>query len=211
MDTGDILTNPCEIDETSRKYFSTLLNGQIDSLDGYQLPEANQRERDEIRDEIITIDEVQHAIRFSKSGKAPGTDIISNEILQAGKPLLPPKISEMFSLAYKSGRIPSEEAKSLYALYTRIKETIRHAKTRGITLLNHITKLYETILERKLKVLDEPQMGVWQHGFRPGKITTDMIFSKRRIMDKHWEFNQPLYVAFLDLEKAFDRVPGSSL
>ena len=75
---------------------------------------------------------------------------------------------------------------------------------RGITLLNHITKLYETILERKLKVLAEPQMGVWQHRFRPGKSTTEMICSIKSIMDKHWEFNQQLYIAFLDLEKAFD-------
>ena len=38
-----------------------------------------------------------------------------------------------------------------------------------------------------------------------------MIFTLRRIMDKHWEYNKPLYVAFLDLEKAFDRVPRSKL
>ena len=24
--------------------------------------------------------------------------------------------------------------------------------------------------------------------------------------EKHWEYNQPLFIAFLDLEKAFDRV-----
>ena len=34
-----------------------------------------------------------------------------------------------------------------------------------------------------------------------------MIFALRQLIEKHWEFNKPLYIAFLDLEKAFDRIP----
>ena len=33
-----------------------------------------------------------------------------------------------------------------------------------------------------------------------------MIFAIKRIMDNHWEYNQPLFAAFLDLEKVFNRV-----
>ena len=103
----------------------------------------------------------------------------------------------MFSLAYKSGSIPSEWGKAIICPIYKNKGDHQACKNyRGITLLNHITKLYETILEQKLKVLAEPQMGVWQHKFRPGKSTTDMIISIKRIIFKHWEFNQPLYIAF---------------
>ena len=78
-------------------------------------------------------------------------------------------------------------------------------------LLNHTAKLYEIILERRLKKHAEEGLGEWQHGFRPARGTTDMIFTIKRIMDKHWEYAQPLYIAFLDLEKAFDRVPRDRL
>ena len=30
-------------------------------------------------------------------------------------------------------------------------------------------------------------------------------------MEKHWEYDTPMYLAFLDLEKAFDRVPLNNL
>ena len=37
--------------------------------------------------------------------------------------------------------------------------------------------------------------------------TTDAIFIVRQLQEKHLAANKPLYVAFVDLEKAFDRVP----
>ena len=33
-----------------------------------------------------------------------------------------------------------------------------------------------------------------------------MIWAFILVIEKHWEYNQPLFIAFLDLEKAFDRV-----
>ena len=46
-----------------------------------------------------------------------------------------------------------------------------------------------------------------QFGFMPGRGTTDAIFIIRQLQEKHLAANQPLYMAFVDLEKAFDRVP----
>ena len=38
-----------------------------------------------------------------------------------------------------------------------------------------------------------------------------MTFVLRQLMEKHWEYDMPMYLAFLDLEKAFDRVPRKIL
>jgi len=38
---------------------------------------------------------------------------------------------------------------------------------RGISLLPHITKIYERFLERRLRTCVEEKLGEWQHGFRP--------------------------------------------
>ena len=44
-------------------------------------------------------------------------------------------------------------------------------------------------------------------GFMPGRGTTDAILILRQLQEKNLAANKTLYMAFVDLEKAFDRVP----
>ena len=44
-------------------------------------------------------------------------------------------------------------------------------------------------------------------GFRPGRGTTDAIFIVRQIQEKYLAQKKDLWIAFVDLEKAFDIVP----
>ena len=46
-----------------------------------------------------------------------------------------------------------------------------------------------------------------QFDFVPGRGTTDAIFVVRQLQEKYLAANKRLYMAFVDLEKAFDRVP----
>ena len=46
-----------------------------------------------------------------------------------------------------------------------------------------------------------------QFGFVPGRGTTDAIFVVRQLQEKYLAASKRLYMAFVDLEKAFDRVP----
>ena len=50
-----------------------------------------------------------------------------------------------------------------------------------------------------------PTQSFWGH--LSGRGTTDAIFIVRQLQEKHLAANKPLYMAFVDLEKAFDRVP----
>ena len=45
-----------------------------------------------------------------------------------------------------------------------------------------------------------------QNGFMPGRGTKDAIFILPQMNKKHLVKHKPLYFAFVDLEKAFDRV-----
>ena len=40
----------------------------------------------------------------------------------------------------------------------------------------------------------------------PGKSTVDAIFILRRMQESYLEKNRKLFICFVDLEKAFDRV-----
>jgi len=50
-----------------------------------------------------------------------------------------------------------------------------------------------------------------QYGFMPGHGTTDAIFILRQLQEQFLHTNKHLYFVFVDLEKAFDRVPHNVL
>ena len=80
---------------------------------------------------------------------------------------------------------------------------------RGVKLLEHAVKIVEKVLERRLwhmvKVDD------MQSGFTLGKGTIDVVFILRRLQEEYLNKEKKLYVCFVDVEKAFDRVPRKVL
>ena len=46
-----------------------------------------------------------------------------------------------------------------------------------------------------------------QFGFMPGRETTDALFVVQRMQEKYRDKKKNLYMCFVDIEKAFDRVP----
>jgi len=59
----------------------------------------------------------------------------------------------------------------------------------------------------RMKDQRESKDDAMQFGFMPGKGTTDAIFSVRQMQEKYGCKGKKLYFAFVDLEKAFERVP----
>ena len=76
---------------------------------------------------------------------------------------------------------------------------------RGVKLLEHAMKIVERVLENRIRELvmtDEMQFG-----FMPEKGLTYALFILRRMQEELRGREKKLYLCFVDLEKAFDRVP----
>ncbi|KAF7643867.1 hypothetical protein LDENG_00231770, partial [Lucifuga dentata] len=73
-----------------------------------------------------------------------------------------------------------------------------------ITLISLPGKAYARVLEKKLRSTVESQIQEEQCGFRPGRGTVDQLFTLTRTLEGAWEYAQPVYMCFVDLEKAYD-------
>ena len=76
---------------------------------------------------------------------------------------------------------------------------------RGVKLMSHTMKIWERIIERRIR--EETTFGDENFGIMPGRGTTDAKFAVRQLMEKHREKQKGLHMVFIDLEKAYDRVP----
>ena len=70
-------------------------------------------------------------------------------------------------------------------------------------------KVWERVLNERLKQVTN--VGENQFGFRVGKSTAGAIFIVRQLQEKYLEKKKKLYHIFVDLEKAFDKIPRTAI
>jgi len=160
--------------------------------------------------EEITTSEVRTAISKMKSGKAAGPSGIAAEMLKAAGEDGVTWVTDICNSIVREGKIPSDWRKSwLVCVYKGKGDALDCGSYRGIKLLDQVMKVFERVLEMRLR--DRVKIDDMQFGFCPGKGTIDAIFVIRQVHEMFLENKKDLWIAFVDLEKAFDRVPREVL
>jgi len=159
-----------------------------------------------------TLEELSKAIDCLACGKAPGSDGIPPEVLKIGKPALIQPLHELLCLCWGQGHIPQDmRDANIVTLYKNKGDRSDCNNYRGISLLSIVGKAFARVVLARLQTLASRVYPESQCGFRAGRSTVDMIFSLRQLQEKCREQQMPLYIAFIDLTKAFDLVSRSGL
>lgn len=197
---GELLTDEEEIKGRWGEYFNQLLNVENDREVLEECPPV------EGPVQCVTVEEVSKALKSMKSGKAAGASGVAVDLLKC---LDKEGVEMLHSLLLKiwcAEEMPRDwEMSEIVTIYKQKGDPLECGNFRGIKLLEHGMKVMEKILERRLRTLID--IDNMQFGFSPGKGTTDAVFIIKQLQEKHLEVNKDLFFTFVDLEKAYDRIP----
>ncbi|RWR99635.1 hypothetical protein B4U79_01873, partial [Dinothrombium tinctorium] len=154
----------------------------------------------------ITTAEVKASINKMKNGKAPGPDDVPAEawkLLSDHGILI---LTTLFNQIIEEGAVPEAWLTSTTVPIWKGKGDVTECSNyRPIRLLCHAVKIFERVINARIR--DIATITRNQCGFVQGCSTIDAIHAARLLLEKHREKNIPVHTAFLDLEKAFDKVP----
>ncbi|KAK3560448.1 hypothetical protein QTP86_009599 [Hemibagrus guttatus] len=136
-----------------------------------------------------------------KSGKAVGPDDIPVEVWKCLGEAAVECLTSLFNRVLESERMPEEWRRSVLVPIFKNKDDVQSCSNyRRIRLMSHTVKLWERVVEARLRKVVE--ICEQQYGFMPRKSTTDAIFALRILMEKYRDGQR---------EKAYDRVPREEL
>ena len=211
---GKIVVEKDEMKEVWRSYYARLLNEEFCWDRGNLI--GREREGRVVGEEIVFgQEEVREAIRNMKTDKAAGPTGLVAEMIQAAGDEGVRMMQDLCNEIVREKKMPADWGRSwIVNIYKGKGDALECGSYRGVKLLEHAMKVFERVVEARLrsKVRDGSiKIDNMQFGFRQGRGTTDAIFIVRQIQEKYRGKGKDLWVAFIDLEKAFDRVPREVL
>ena len=168
---------------------------------------TEERERDV---EDIFGEEVRTGLRKMKKGKAQGPDDIPVEAWIALENKGMEFLVNFFNRLLRGEKMPDEWRRGVLVPLYKGKGDIKECGNyRRIKLMSHTMKLWERLIEAR--IWKKMTIAEQQFGFMPGRSTTKAIFCLRMLLEKWTEGQKAVHRAFIDLKKAYNRVPREEL
>ena len=161
--------------------------------------------------ESFTIQELCAAIKAAKPNKQPGPDGLTMELIKwldnANRRVLLSVINSWWN----TKTAPSALFMARVVPIFKKGDTDIASNYRPISLLNSFYKIYMVMIRTRMQAATEHLLSKTQYGFRPSKSTSHAIYILRRIQDYSEIKGAKLSIAFLDWEKAFDKIQHDKL
>ena len=156
--------------------------------------------------EKVARNEIVETMQTMKSEKATGPSEVRVEMIVASGEIGVKVMMELCQRILDGKEMPDEWKTSVIVPIFKGKGNVISCESyRGVKLLEHAMKIFERVPERRIRTL--VNLNEIQLGFMPGKGTMDAIFIVRRMQEEYQKKDNKLYMCFVDMQQAFDRVP----
>lgn len=174
-----------------------------------------ERKDIEVDLEPPTYNEIREVIKGLKNGKGVGVDGVPYEFFKFGGEWIVEALYDLFKRVWEDECIPLKWNESKVILLhkggNRSKEELKNF--RPISMGNTVGKVFSCVINERLKIACENAglIGEEQNGFRQDRRGEDNIYVIRELVEDFNRRNKCLYLAFLDIEKAYDKVNRQTL
>ena len=165
-ENGNVMVNSEAVLKKWKEYFEKLINEENNR-------NPRTEEAEVVNEEVNCVSrEVKNALRRMKKGKAVGPDELPVEVWKCMGKMGIKFLTKLFNTLLMGERMPEEWKRSmLIPIYKNKRDAQCCGNCRGIKLMSHTMKVWERIIEARLR--DSVEISKQQYGFMPGKGTTD--------------------------------------
>ena len=158
-----------------------------------------------------TKSEITKALKLLKNGKAAGPDGIPPEALKTDAKTTTDMLHPLLQKIWTEMKVPADWKKGHLVKLPKKGDLGLCKNWRGIMLLSVPSKVLTRIILERLKDAIDEQLRPEQAGFRKDKSCTDQIATLRIIIEQSLEWQSPLYMNFIDFQKAFDSIDRETI
>ena len=201
-------------------YLANLTAPPVHIADQLPLPHTPQPPAPAISlDQPLTQAEIEVALQKLHNGRSGALLGYTSEMLRYAKltatdedpapeHLLVPCLQLLFNTAFSTWSVPQSWKTSLVTPIFKKGDATDTANYRPIAVGEPLSRLYASILVQRLVHSTEQHdlRFPTQAGYRPEHSTIHQAFVLQHVIDKHRCLKTPLYLCFVDLKSAYDRV-----
>lgn len=217
---GTVLYNPDEVKAETARYYSGLYSPRNNELYDQQWIQQIESHIQHLEKAThfpdhnmnmpLTFEEVTAAMANLPLNKSCGPDDIPNEFLKYGGHRVQESVFRLFTSIFNSETPPTHwNTSTLVNLDKGKGDPQLLSNKRGISLTSNLGKLFERVINNRVKKYLKFTQA--QAGGREGKSCVDHTFVLKSILNQHQQENVETYCAFIDLEKAYDKVWPSAI
>ena len=209
-----VVKRPCRVDDAKteedicelwRNKYATLLNS-VDSEEARNTLHESLRNTHHDPVQFVTPEEVCIGAESLSNNKSMGLDGIPSEVYKYAPFALHAWIAALFNECFKHCHIPSRmtEVFIIPIVKSNQKSPMDSTNYRPIAISPSISKIFEDILLTRLH--DFIQCSHHQFGFKKQNSTETCIFAMREVINYYKQLNSNVFICFIDIKGAFDRV-----